>query len=1046
MFKPVKALPSFPEEEEKILDFWEKNEIFEKLRKMRKGSPLFRWLEGPPTANGLPHIGHALTRAIKDVFLRYKSMHGYEVVPWVAGWDCHGLPVELEVEKNLGFTDKKQIEEFGLRKFNEECRKSVFKYVKEWQDMSRRIGFWLDFDNRYATLDETYVESVWWSIKEIHKKGLLYLGYKVVPYCPRCGTPLSSHEVGQGMMETTDPSVYVKFKALDFKDTYYLAWTTTPWTLISNICLTVNPEVDYVQVEYNGEKLILAESIAEKLLGDFTVLQKFKGKDLEYNKYEQLFPFIVPKVEAFYVTLANYVTTEEGTGIVHSAPAFGEDDAEIGKKYGLPVMNPVLEDGTFSEDIKDFAGLFVKDADSKIMENLKNRKLLFKKGVYKHTYPFCYRCDGPLLYYSTETWYIEMSRMRDKLVNNNNQIKWQPIHLKNGRFGNFISEVRDWALSRNRYWGTPLPIWICENNHLTVVGSLEELKELYGKPLVEDFSLHRPWVDDIKFNCPECQKLSTRVPYVIDCWYDAGSAPFAQYHYPFENKNLFNEHFPYDFITEAIDQTRGWFYTLLAISTVLFDKPAYMSCLTMGHTLDSKGKKMSKSKGNMIRADDVIPKYGADAVRWFLYSYPTWNSVRVDPTQIYETMKKFILTLWNSYSFFVSNANVDEFNTETFNVPLNERTELDKWLISELNYLIKAIDEALENMTVHIAVQAFENFVIDKFSNWFLRQSRRRFWKSELDKDKKSAYITSYEVLVVLSKLLAPFIPFIAEQLHHNLVRELDKNASISVHLLAYPKMDKKQVNTQLSKEMNKVLSLVTAGRSIRSEANIKLRQPLSELIIISPLGEKDLVAKYEEVLKEELNVKKITLKKSSEELVNYVIKPNFKILAPKVKSVVNDIRNRLEQLNSEKSRELVELIAKGESIKLEVNGKEHKLYPEDLEYKINVHEGFAGEETEGYLLLFNSTITEDLKKEGYVRDIIRRVQTMRKELDLEYTQDVELSILADDFGSQAIREYDEYIKGETLAIKLEFEEPKKGLVKEWKFDEYEVTIGVNPL
>ncbi|MHA1199933.1 MAG: isoleucine--tRNA ligase, partial [Candidatus Heimdallarchaeaceae archaeon] len=949
VFKPVKALPSFPEEEEKILEFWEKNDIFNKLREMRKGSPMFRWLEGPPTANGLPHIGHALTRAIKDVFLRHKSMHGFEVVPWVAGWDCHGLPVELEVEKSLGFSDKSQIEEFGLSKFNEECRKSVFKYVKEWQDMSKRIGFWLDFENRYATLDENFIESVWWSIKEISDKGLLYLGYKVVPYCPRCGTPLSSHEVGQGMMETTDPSVHVKFKALDFEDTYYLAWTTTPWTLISNVCLTVNPKVDYVQVEYNGEKLILAEAIAEELLIDYTVLKKFKGKDLEFNKYEQLFPFIVPEEEAFYVTLADYVTTAEGTGIVHSAPAFGEDDSIIGKKYGLPVMNPVLEDGTFSEEIKDFAGLFVKDADSRIMDDLKDRELLFKKGVYKHTYPFCYRCDGPLLYYSTETWYIEMSKMRDNLVANNEQIRWQPAHLKNGRFGNFISEVRDWALSRNRYWGTPLPIWLCENNHRTVVGSLEELKELYGKPLVDDFSLHRPWVDDITFNCPECQQKSTRVPYVVDCWYDAGSAPFAQYHYPFENKDLFEKHFPYDFITEAIDQTRGWFYTLLAISTVLFDKPAYKSCLTMGHTLDNKGKKMSKSKGNMIRAGDVIPEYGADTVRWFLYSYPTWNSVRVDPSHIYDSMKKFILTLWNSYSFFVSNANVDGFSPETFNVPLNERSDLDKWLISEINYLTKTVDDALENMTVHIAVQAFENFVIDKFSNWYLRQSRRRFWKSQLDVDKKSAYITTYEVLVTLSKLLAPFIPFICEQLYQNLVKELNPDAFLSVHLLSYPKFDKKQVDAQLSQEMNKVLALVIAGRSIRSEANIKLRQPLSELILISPLGKKDLITKYEEVFKEELNVKEITLKKSSEELVNYVIKPNFKVLAPKVRSAVNDIRNQLEKLDPEETRKYVELLVKGENIKLEVNGKEFKLTPEDLEYKIDVQEGFAGEESEGY-------------------------------------------------------------------------------------------------
>ncbi|MHA2357450.1 MAG: isoleucine--tRNA ligase [Candidatus Heimdallarchaeaceae archaeon] len=1046
VFTPVKALPSFSEEEEKVLEFWEKNEIFDKLREMRKGKPLFRWLEGPPTANGLPHIGHALTRAIKDVYLRHKSMHGFDVVPWIAGWDCHGLPVELEVEKDLGFTDKSQIEEFGLTNFNEECRKSVFKYVKEWQDMSVRIGFWLDFENRYATLDEDYVESVWWSLKEIYKKGLLYLGYKVVPYCPRCGTPLSSHEVGQGMMETTDPSVHVKFKSLDFEDTYYLAWTTTPWTLISNVCLTLHPDVDYVQVEYNDEKLILAESIAEKLLDDYIILQKFKGKELEYKKYEQLFPYIVPEEEAFYVTLAKYVTTEEGTGIVHSAPAFGEDDAEIGKQYGLPVMNPVLENGTFSEEITDFAGLFVKEADPKIMDNLKERGLLFKKGVYKHTYPFCYRCDGPLLYYSTETWYIEMSKMRDRLVANNNKIRWQPVHLKEGRFGNFIREVRDWALSRNRFWGTPLPIWICENDHRTVVGSKQELQELYGKTFSEDFNLHRPWVDEITFECPECQKTSTRVPYVVDCWYDAGSAIFAQYHYPFENEELFKAHFPFDFITEAIDQTRGWFYTLLAISTVLFDKPAYLNCLSMGLHLDIDGKKMSKSRGNVIFTGDVIPKYGADAVRWFLYSYPTWNSVRVDTNQIYETMKKFILTLWNSYSFFVSNANVDNFNPKEFEVSLKERPELDKWLISEVNYLVKAVDEALDNMTVHIAVNAFEKFVIDKFSNWYLRQSRRRFWKNELDLDKKSAYITTYEVLVKLSRLLAPFIPFIAEQLHHNLVRRLEPEEAISVHLLSYPTLNKKQVDAKLSKDMNTVVSLVTAGRSIRSAANIKLRQPLSELVIISPIGKENLIDRYNDVLREELNVKNVTLQDTSDQHVRYLISPNFQVLAPKVKSAINDIKLHLNNVDSKTASDYVKLLSEGKRISLDVKGEKYDLTPEEVNYKIEVLEGFTGEESEGYLLLFNTTITEALKLEGFVRDIVRRIQTMRKELDLEYTQKIKLSIKTDEFGKTAIEKFEDFIKEETLSVSLDIGEPNEGHIKEWKFDDYEVVIGVSPL
>ncbi|MBY8999874.1 MAG: isoleucine--tRNA ligase [Candidatus Heimdallarchaeota archaeon] len=1046
VFESVKPLPSFPEEEEKILEFWEKNDVFKKVRESKKGKKLYRWLEGPPTANGLPHAGHALTRAIKDVFLRYKLMHDYDIQPYIAGWDCHGLPVELQVEKELGFSDKSDIEEYGLTKFNEACRKSVFKYVKEWHNMSKRIGFWLDLDNPYITMDESYIESVWWSLKEIYNKGLMYLGYKVVPYCPRCGTPLSTHEVGQGMQETTDPSIFIKFKSLDFDDTYYLVWTTTPWTLISNICLTVHPNINYVQIEYDRKRYILAETNAENLFDEYTVLQKFKGKDLERKKYKQLFPFIVPEEEAFFVTLADYVTTEDGTGIVHSAPAFGEDDFQTCKRYGLPMMNPVLEDGTFSEEITDFAGLFVKKADPKIINNLKERGLLFKQETYKHTYPFCYRCDGPLLYYSTETWYIEMSKMREKLVANNEQIRWQPTHLKEGRFGNFIREARDWALSRNRFWGAPLPIWICPNNHNTVLGSRKELEDLHGKPLAEDFSLHRPWVDEITFKCPECEEISERVPYVIDCWYESGCAPFAQYHYPFENKELFEQHFPFDFITEAIDQTRGWFYTLLAISTVLFDKPAFLNCLTMGLSLDGNGRKMSKSKGNVIFSHDLTEKYGADAVRWYLFSNPTWSSVRIKPENIGDSLKKLILTLWNSYSFFVSNANVDQFDINSFSVPLKERPELDRWMISELNYLIESVKESMEDLSVHHAVQAFEKFVLDKFSNWYLRQSRRRFWKSDLDKDKKSAYITTYEVLVTLTKLLAPFIPFLTETLFSNLVKNLDAEAPLSVHMCLFPTFNKKQVDSELSEEMNKVLGLVTTGRSIRSSANIKLRQPLSELILISPLGKEELIEKYEEVLKDELNVKKVVLQESSDDLVNYVVKPNFKVLAPKVKSALNSIQSKLEKLDPTEANEYVKQLSSGESVLLNVAEVEYELTPEDLEYKIEVKEGFAGEESEGYLILFNSAITEELKQEGYVRDIIRRVQTMRKELDLEYTQNVLLTIEADSFGSKALERFTDYIKEETLSSVLTLTTPKEGHVKKWDFDEFEVTIGLVPM
>ncbi len=1043
VFKPVKNMPNFAKEEEKILDFWEKKDIFGKAQEINKGKKIFRWLEGPPTANGLPHMGHVLTRAIKDVFLRYKLMTGHNIVPRKAGWDCHGLPIEREVEKDLGIKNKQEIENYGIKEFNLKCKESVFKYLTEWEKMSKRVGFWVDLDRPYITMDETYIESVWWSLKQIWEKGLIYLGHKVVPYCTRCGTPLSTHEAGQGMRETTDPSIYIKFKSLDFEDTYFLVWTTTPWTLISNICLSVHPDIDYITVEYGGEKLILAEIIAQSLLKDYKIIKKFKGKDLENKRYEQLFPFIKPKDDAFYVTLADYVTTIDGSGIVHSAPAFGEDDAETGRKYGLPTINPVLEDGSFDERIVDFAGLHVKKADPKIIQNLKDRGLLFKQAKYKHTYPFCPRCDSPLLYYSTPTWYIKMTEMREKLLSNNKQIKWKPEHLKHGRFGNFIDGVRDWALSRNRYWGTPLPIWECPNGHITFVGSQGELADFYGKPFSKDFSLHRPWVDEITFKCPKCEKTASRVPYVIDCWYDSGSAPFAQYHYPFENKELFEEHFPFDFITEAMDQTRGWFYTLLAISTVLFDRPAYLSCLTMGLVLDEKGLKMSKSKGNYVAPDEIFNIHGADATRWYLLSNPTWSNTRFSERLVQEAFKKFILTLWNSYYFFVQNANIDQFNPKTFIIPLKERPELDRWIISELNYLIKLNYKSLNNFSVHLSIQAFEKFVLDKFSNWYLRQSRRRFWREGLDNDKKSALITTYEVLVTLTKLLAPFIPFISEQLYQNLARQVDISLPKSVHLWDYPKFKQKNIQEQLSTDMNIILALVTAGRSLRINANIKMRQPLSELVVITPIGKEEILYKYQSVLRDELNVKEVIIEESSEKLVSYIIKPNFKVLAKKVRGAINKIKLYLENLNSNISRDYVLKIIAGESFNIEVEGNIYKLSPEDILYQIKVSEGFEGKEVEGYQILLNTEISEGLKQEGYVRDVIRRIQTMRKEMNLKYTQQIKLELKCDEFGSTSIINFKEFLMEETLTKEVSFNQPEKGHIKEWDFDRYKVVIGI---
>lgn len=1039
-------MPDFSNKEEKILEFWKKKDIFRKSQRKNKEKKLFRWLEGPPTANGLPHMGHVLTRSIKDVFLRYKWMQGFHVVPRIAGWDTHGLPVEREVEKKLNLNDKKDVEKYGIKEFNQKCKDSVFIYEKAWRDMTRRIGFWVDMDNPYVTMHETYIESVWWALKQMWDKDLIYLGHKVVPYCSRCGTPLSSHEAGQGMKETTDPSIYIKFKAKDFDDTYFLAWTTTPWTLISNVCLSVHPNVDYVLIKHDTEKLILAKTIAKKLFENYEVLDEFKGSDLEYKEYKQLFPYIQPQERAFFVTLADYVSTEDGSGIVHSAPAFGEDDAETGRKYELPFINPVLEDGTFDERIKDFAHLHVKKADPKIIKDLKERNLLFKQETVKHTYPFCYRCDSPLLYYSTPTWYIKMTEKRDELLRYNDKINWYPHHLKHGRFGNFIDSVRDWALSRNRFWGTPLPIWECKNGHYTFLGSLKELKNYYRKELPKDFSLHRPWVDEIKFDCPECGKTAQRVPYVIDCWYDSGSAPFAQYHYPFENKEMFQEHFPFDFITEALDQTRGWFYTLHAISTVIFNKPAYKNCLTMGLILDEKGNKMSKSKGNVVSPDDVIPTYGADATRWYLFSNPTWSNARFSPELVRQAMQKFMLTLWNSYSFFISNSNVDAFNPLNHQLEMDKRPELDRWLLSELNFLIQEVQEAMEQYSVHLAVQAFENFTIDKLSNWYLRQSRRRFWRETIDEDKISAYLTTYETFVKITKLLAPFIPFLSEQLYENLVKNIQPNSEESIHLCYYPKIDQNEVNKQLSQDMNKILSIVTAGRSIRAQANIKLRQPLGELIVIAPKGKENLIHKYEQVLMEELNVKSINIKKTSKDLVSYLIKPNFPVLAPKVTSAINKIKKHLENLSSENAQKYVEKLESNESFAIEVAGKNYELTLEDVEYHIQVTEGFEGEEVEGYQILFDTTITPELKQEGYVRDIIRRIQTMRKDLDLEYTQNIEVSVKPGNFGKVAIEQFKDFIKKETLAAKLTLTaEPKGKMVKEWEFDDYKVKIGVIP-
>ena len=1029
------------EVEKKIQKFWIKNEIFKKSIEQRKGSKSYVFLEGPPTANGLPHPGHVLTRVMKDLILRYQTMNEH-YIERKAGWDTHGLPVEIEVEKQLGLEDKQGIEKFGVTNFNKECKKSTLKYERAWVDMTQRIGFWLDMDDPYITFKNEYIESVWWSLKQAWDKKLLYKGHKVVPYCPRCGTVLSAHEISQGYKTIEEPSIFVKFK-LKNEDAYFLAWTTTPWTLLSNVALAVHPDETYVKIRYNGQIFILAEArVAALLKGqEYELLDGFSGKELEKIEYEPLFPYAKPEKKAWYVVLADFVTMEDGTGIVHIAPAFGEDDYNVGRKYDLPVVQLVKLDGTFPDEVTLWKGKFVKDADPDIIDYLEEKKLLEGTRDYAHEYPFCWRCDSPLLYYAMESWFIAMSKVQDSLIKNNNQINWYPEHLQQGRFGDFIREVKDWALSRDRYWGTPLPIWVCDNKkckHITCIGSVQELKDL-SESFPSDFDLHKPFVDELIVKCPKCSSKMTREKEVIDCWYDSGSSFFAQWHYPFENKEKFKENFPVDFITEALDQTRGWFYSLLAISTFLFDKIPYKTVLTLGLVLDKDNQKMSKSKKNYVDPNLILDHEGADALRWYLVSANApWMSTRFYEEAVKDTLGKFLLTFWNSYNFFTTYASLDVFDPKKDMIPLSQRGSLDKWVLSRFNHLIEEIYKFMKTFEIHKVARVIEGFIIDDFSNWYLRRSRKRLWVEEKTKDKLSGYSSMYDIFLGLSKLLAPFIPFITEETYQNLKTD---SMPESIHLCDYLKPDKKAIDNKLEKGMEQIRELVEIGRALRSKIGIKVRIPLSKATIVCSKEQENLIKDLLALLEEEINVKTIAFARDSRQFMIKSVKPNYSHLGPKYKDKAKGIISALERLDKQ---DIYEKLTKDNEVTITVDKKNIRLTKEDFEIVENVKQHIAREDTENITLLLDTTLTQELEAEGLAREIIRRIQSMRKELDLDVEDRISTKINIDAEKKQALQKWVEYIKEETRSKTVSFvDKPTGKLVKKWNIDELEAEIGI---
>ena len=1033
MYKKVSSDLNFVDREKQTVEFWKEHKIFEKSIEERKGDDTYTFYDGPPTANGKPHVGHVLSRVIKDMIPRYQTMKGHKIIR-KAGWDTHGLPVELEVEKKLGLDGKEQIEEYGLAPFIKECKESVWKYKGMWEDFSGVVGFWADMDDPYVTYHNDYIESVWWALKQIWDKGLLYKGYKIVPYCPRCGTPLSSHEVAQGYKDVKEKSAIARFKVKG-EDAYILAWTTTPWTLPSNVALCVNPNETYVKVENDGYTYYLAEALCDSVLeGEYKVLKTYKGTDLEYKEYEPLFSFVTPKEKAYYVTCDTYVTLTDGTGVVHIAPAFGEDDAQVGRKYGLPFVQLVDEKGEMTKETP-WAGTFCKEADKLILKELEEKGLLFAALDFEHSYPHCWRCDTPLIYYARESWFIKMTDVKDQLIKNNNTVNWIPENIGKGRFGDWLENVQDWGISRNRYWGTPLNVWECECGHQHAIGSIEELKSMSDN-CPDDIELHRPYIDDVTVKCPECGKEMHRVEEVIDCWFDSGSMPFAQWHYPFENKEIFEENFPADFISEAVDQTRGWFYSLLAISTLLFDKAPYKNVIVLGHVQDENGQKMSKSKGNAVDPMEALAEHGADAIRWYFYTNSApWLSNRFHGKAVTEGQRKFMGTLWNTYAFYVLYAEIDQFDPTKYSLDHDKLPVMDRWLLSKLNSLVRTVDENLGAYRIPEAARALQEFV-DEMSNWYVRRCRERFWAKGMEQDKINAYMTLYTALTTVCKAAAPMIPFMTEEIYQNLVKSVDQEAPESIHLCDFPAVDESLCDKELEENMDAVLKIVVLGRACRNSASIKNRQPIGQMYVKAP---SELPEFYQDIIREELNVKAIEFTDDVSNFTTYNFKPQLKTVGPKYGKLLNGIRKHLTELDGNKAK--AELDSKG-MLEFTVDGMPVELSEEDLLIEMVKQEGFVTEADSEFTVVLDTNLTEELLEEGFVREIISKVQSMRKEAGFEVMDKITIFYEANEKVNELISKNESTVMNDVLATGIVSGEAA-GFTKEWNINGEKVTLGV---
>ena len=1047
VYQKVDTNLNFVDREKQVEKFWKENHIFEKSMEDRKDDPTYMFYDGPPTANGKPHIGHVLTRVIKDMIPRYRTMKGY-MVPRKAGWDTHGLPVELEVEKKLGLDGKEQIEEYGMEPFIQQCKESVWKYKGMWEDFSSTVGFWADMENPYVTYHDDYIESEWWALKEIWNKKLLYKGFKIVPYCPRCGTPLSAQEVSQGYKTVKERSAIVRFKVVG-EDAYFLAWTTTPWTLPSNVALCVNPTEVYCKVKAaDGYTYYMAEALLDKVLGKlgseetpaYEVLEKYVGKDLEYKEYEPLFACAgeaaaKQKKKAHFVTADNYVTMSDGTGIVHIAPAFGEDDSRVGRDYDLPFVQFVDGKGDMTAETP-YAGVFVKKADPLVLQDLDKEGKLFDAPKFEHDYPHCWRCDTPLIYYARESWFIKMTAVKDDLIRNNNTINWIPESIGKGRFGDWLENVQDWGISRNRYWGTPLNIWQCECGHMHSIGSRQELFEMSGDEKAKTVELHRPYIDEITLKCPECGGTMHRVPEVIDCWFDSGAMPFAQHHYPFENKELFEKQFPADFISEAVDQTRGWFYSLLAESTILFNQAPYKNVIVLGHVQDENGQKMSKSKGNAVDPFDALEKYGADAIRWYFYiNSAPWLPNRFHGKAVQEGQRKFMGTLWNTYAFFVLYANIDNFDPTKYTLDYDNLPVMDKWLLSKLNSVVKTVDDCLANYKIPESARALQEFV-DEMSNWYVRRSRERFWAKGMEQDKINAYMTLYTALVTISKAAAPMIPFMTEEIYQNLVRSVDKDAIESIHLCDFPKVEEAWINKELEDDMEELLKIVVLGRAARNTANIKNRQPIGTMYI---KADKEMGQFYTDIIADELNVKEVKFANDVESFISYSFKPQLRTVGPKYGKLLNGIRTALAEINGTEA--MNELRSTG-LLTLDINGNKVELSEEDLLIETAQTEGYVTEVDGDISVVLDTNLTPELIEEGFVREIVSKVQTMRKEAGFEVMDKIHIYAKDNDKILELMKNHKKEIMSEVLAEDMTLG-TTDGYVKEWNINKEPVVLGV---